>query len=229
MRAMSCGAPRSCSLPASKHRRPMHATPRGAGHPSPAASTPIERVSVPATVAVFAVRERARALARNAFPRRRCRLHLTKSPDDFDAVLKSTLVDAAVIDVSTPTDDTWRAVDAVRDFPSIPFFALTTLRPSDAVAIARCASAEIADVLVEGVDDSVLRSIVLSQGYSARFAEALSDPPPSLQLTHPLQLAAWRALVAYGGRVVRTDTIAAALGVTREHLSRAFGTVGTAN
>jgi AraC-like DNA-binding protein len=156
-------------------------------------------------------------------------LHLTKSPDDFDAVLKSTLVYAAMIDVSAPTDDTWRAVDAVRDFPSIPFFALTTLRPSDAVAIARCASAEIADVLVEGVDDSVLRSIVLSQGYSARFAEALSDPPPSLQLTHPLQLAAWRALVAYGGRVVRTDTIAAALGVTREHLSRAFGTVGTAN
>jgi AraC-like DNA-binding protein len=156
-------------------------------------------------------------------------LHLTKSSADLDQHLKSSLVDAVVIDVSATTDDTWQAVDSAREFPSIPFFALTTLRPTDAGTVARCASAEVADVLVEGVDDAVIRSLVFKEGYSARFARALADPPSALQIAQPLQLSAWRILVAYAGRPVRTDTIAAALGVTREHLSRAFGAEETAN
>lgn len=199
---------------------------RGAASATP---PPADAVSVPASVIVFAVRERARAIARVAFPRRRCRLHLAKTAADLETHLKSTLIDAVVLDISATTDDTWRAVEFVRDFPSIPFFALTTLRPTDAGAVARCATAEVADLLVEGVDDAVLRSLVLNDGYSARFARALQEPPPALRLAHPLQLSAWRILVAYAGRPVRTDTIAAALGVTREHLSRAFGTESTAN
>ncbi len=43
-----------------------------------------------------------------------------------------------------------------------------------------------------------------------------------------LQVATWRFLVAHDGRAVPTD-IAAALGVTREHLSRAFSAGGSAN
>ncbi len=204
----------------------MRPTARGAASATP---PPPDAVSVPASVVVFAVRERARAIARAAFPRRRCRLHLAKSAADVEHSLKSTLVDAVVLDISATTDDTWRAVEFVRDYPSLPFFALTTLRPTDAGALARCAAAEVADILVEGVDDVVMRSLVLHDGYSARFARALHVPPPALHLTEPLQLSAWRILLAYAGRPVRTDTIAAALGVTREHLSRAFGKDSTAN
>lgn len=204
----------------------MSSPPRGAA-PAPLPST--DAVSVPATILLFAARDRARAIARAAFPRRRCRLHLAKSSADVDTHLRSTLVDAVILDLGAITEDTWRAVEFVRDFPSIPFFALTTLRPSDASALARCAAAEVADLVVEGVDDTVLRPLVLRSGYSARFAAALREPPPVLRITQPLQLSAWRILVAYAGRPVRTDTIAAALGVTREHLSRAFGTDDTAN
>jgi len=199
---------------------------RGAASATPPSP---DAVSVPASIIVFAVRERARTIARAAFPRRRCRLHLTKTSKDLEHHLKSTLVDAVVVDVSATTDDTWRAVETVRDFPSIPFYALTTLRPTDAGAVARCAGAEVADIIVEGVDDAAMRALVLSDGYSTRFAKALHTPPPALRILQPLQLSAWRILIAYAGRPVRTDTIAAALGVTREHLSRAFGALGTAN
>lgn len=195
------------------------------GPPSP---TP-EDYSIPATVAVLAVRDRSRSIVRSAFPRRRCRLHLLRTAADLDACIRSSLVDAAIVDVTSPTDDTWIAIDSARDFPSIPFFALTTLRPTDAGTVARCAAAELADIVVEGVDDPVLRSLVLRHGYSTRFARALREPPAALMVQQPLQLSAWRILVAYAGRAVRTDTIAAALGVTREHLSRAFGTRDTAN
>jgi AraC-like DNA-binding protein len=183
----------------------------------------------PVTIAVCATRDRARALARAAFPRRRCRLALTRTAAEFERVFRETLVDAAVVDVHAPSDDAWHAVSLATEFPSAPFFALTPLRPSDASIVARCAAADVADLVTEGVDDGVLRDLVLPRTFTARFNDALRDPPASLGLSGQLHLATWRFLVAHGGRAVRTDTIAAALGVTREHLSRAFSAGGAAN
>ena len=183
----------------------------------------------PVTIAVCATRDRARGLARAAFPRRRCRLALARTAAELESTFRETLVDAAVIDVHAPTDDTWHAVALAAEFPSAPFFALTPLRPSDAAIAARCAAADIADLVTEGVDDGVLRELVLPRTFTARFTDALRDPPASLGLAGQLHVATWRFLVAHGGRSVRTDTIAAALGVTREHLSRAFSAGGSAN
>lgn len=183
----------------------------------------------PVTIAVCASRDRARALARAAFPRRRCRLALTRTAGELDATFREMLVDAAVVDVHAPVDDTWKAVSLAAEFPSAPFFVLTPLRPTDAGIAARCAAADVADLVTEGVDDGVLRDLVLPRTFTARFTEALTVPPPALGLAGPLQLGTWSFLVAHGGRAVRTDTIAAALGVTREHLSRAFSAGGSAN
>ncbi|HZI30161.1 MAG TPA: helix-turn-helix domain-containing protein [Gemmatimonadaceae bacterium] len=183
----------------------------------------------PVTIAVCATRDRARALARAAFPRRRCRLVLTRTAAELERTFREMLVDAAVLDVHSPSDDAWQAVGLAAEFPSAPFFALTPLRPSDAAIIARCAAAEVADLVTEGVDDGVLRDLVLPRTFTARFTDALRDPPSTLSLGGQLHLATWRFLVAHGGRSVRTDTIAAALGVTREHLSRAFSAGGSAN
>jgi AraC-like DNA-binding protein len=183
----------------------------------------------PVTIAVCATRDRARALARAAFPRRRCRLALARTADELERTFRETLVDAAVVDVHAPTDDAWHAVSLATEFPSAPFFALTPLRPGDAAIAARCAAADFADLVTEGVDDGVLRDLVLPRTFTARFTEALRDPPLALGLSGQLHIATWRFLVAHGGRAVRTDTIAAALGVTREHLSRAFSAGGSAN
>ena len=92
--------------------------------------------AAPVTIAVCATRDRARALARAAFPRRRCHLVLTRGAAELEQVFREALVDAAVIDVHAPNDDTWRAVGLAREFPSAPFFVLTPLRPTDAAVAA---------------------------------------------------------------------------------------------
>jgi AraC-like DNA-binding protein len=139
------------------------------------------------------------------------------------------LVDAALVDVGAPTEDVWRAAELAREFPSVPFVAMTPMRGTDGPVVARCASLDFAEVAVDGVDDEALREIVLPLTFSARFLQALHDPPPALGITQPMQQAAWRTVVAHAGRALRTDTLAASIGVTREHLSRTFSAAGAPN
>jgi len=134
-----------------------------------------------------------------------------------------------VVDVGSAHEDTWRVAALAREFPSVPFFGLTALRAAEGPALAQCANCEFADVLVEGVDDQATREIVLELTFSNRFAQALADPPRALALEAPIQGAAWRFIVAHGGRPVRTSTLAQFLGVTREHLSRSFSAGGAPN
>jgi transcriptional regulator GlxA family with amidase domain len=44
-----------------------------------------------------------------------------------------------------------------------------------------------------------------------------------------MQHAAWRYVVAHAGRTLRTNALAQAIGVTREHLSRTFASAGAPN
>jgi AraC-like DNA-binding protein len=191
--------------------------------PSPSATS-----SVPAIVA-YAHRERARALLRSAFPRRRVRVVLTKSFEDFELAFRENLVDAAIVDIGGAQEETWRVAALAREFPSAPFFGLATLRAAEGPALAQCATYEFADVLVDGVDDAAARDIVGQQSFSARFAAALDAPPAVLGLEAPLQRHAWRFIVSHAGRPVRTSALAHELKVTREHLSRSFSADGAPN
>ncbi|HEY9229096.1 MAG TPA: AraC family transcriptional regulator [Gemmatimonadaceae bacterium] len=184
--------------------------------------------TAPAIVA-FAHRERARALMKSAFPRRRARVVLTRSLEDFDAAFKANLVDAAVVDVGGAQEETWRVAALAREYPSAPFFGLAALRAAEGPALAQCATYEFADVLVDGVDDLAARDIVCGQSFSARFARALDEPPRALALDTELQFSAWRFIVSHAGRPVRTSALAEELGVTREHLSRSFAAGGAPN
>ncbi len=173
-------------------------------------------------VVAYVPRERGRTMLRGAFPRRRARLALVRTPDELDAAFRSSLVDAAIVDLAAATDDTWRAASLAREFPSVPFFGLTSLRASESPTLAQCASFDFADVLVDAVDDAVTRELVLRDAFSSRFAAALHESPSALALHTPLQQAAWRCIVGWAGRPVRTQLLADAVGVTREHLSRTF-------
>ncbi|MFL5618813.1 MAG: helix-turn-helix domain-containing protein [Gemmatimonadaceae bacterium] len=190
---------------------------------------PLRGNAPPPAVVLYSARERARAVARAAFPRRRARLLLAKTPDELEQTFRSSLVDATIIDLAGSGEDTWRAARLAREFPSMPFFGLTTLRASESPALAQCAALDFADVLVESVDDTVLRHLVLRQAFSTRFALALHDPPEALALSTPLQQQAWRCIVGWAGRPVRTQLLADALKVTREHLSRTFAAEGAPN
>lgn len=180
-------------------------------------------------VLALASRERARELLKHAFPRRRGRLVIARTVAEFRSAFKKSLIDAAIVDVAHPTEETWKAAALARDYPSVPFFALGPMRVADTAALARCVDEEFADVLVEGMDDGVVRDLVLPQSFTTRFGAALHDAHLALGLDHQIQERAWRAIVAQGGRTVRTELVAAQLNVTREHLSRSFAASGSPN
>lgn len=195
--------------------------------------TPVSVARTPApavpSIVAFLHRERTRSLVRSAFPRRRTRVLVARSAAEFGAAFKETLVDAAVVDVGSAQDDTWRAASLARDFPSVPFFGLAPLRAGEGPALAQCAAYDFADVLVDGVDDTVARELLGRSTFSARFARALSEPPASLALTSVLQRDTWTLIVSRAGRPVRTAELATALAVTREHLSRTFAADSSPN
>jgi AraC-like DNA-binding protein len=180
-------------------------------------------------IIVYAQRERARALVRTAFPRRRARVILTRSRDDFELAFKENLVDAALVDIGSAHEETWRVAALAREFPSAPFFGLAALRAAEGPALAQCASYEFADVLIDAVDDGAARDIVHRHSFSSRFARALDTPPRVLGLDTPLQRDAWRFIISHAGRPVRTSALAQFLRVTREHLSRSFAAGGSPN
>ena len=210
--------------------------------------TPVEPLEPP-TILAFAPRDRARALVRAAFPKRKWRVMIVRDVTEFKAQLRKSLVDAVLVDIGSAaaatsaggesaqggstggftTDDTWKIGALAHEFPSSPFFGISPMRATDAPAVARCASLEFCDVIAEGIDDSVARDIVGPRTFSARFAAALSDPPPSLGLRTEMQNATWRSILASAGRPIRTAALANEVGVSREHLSRHFSTPGAAN
>jgi AraC-like DNA-binding protein len=180
-------------------------------------------------IAVYAPRDRVRALVRSAFSRRQTRVLLVRTAAELAGAFRNDLIDAALIDLAGGSDDAWAAATLAREFPSAPFFAVSPLRSGDGAVLGRCVRIDVTDVLIEGVDDAAVRPIVLAQAFRVRFAAALKEPPPGLALASPLQRKTWDAIVAHAGLPVRTDALAAAVGVTREHLSRAFATAKAPN
>lgn len=176
-------------------------------------------------VIAYAPRERTRAWVKRIAGKRVGRFTLVRTLEEFSAVFREELVDAALVDVGA-ANGSERAAALALEYPSVAFLAITSFRAADGPAVARCAELEFADVLVEGVDEGMLRDLVARHGYSARFASALASPPTPLSLGSALHLAAWRFIVAGGGRPIRTSALATSLGLTREHLSRSFGAGG---
>ena len=176
-------------------------------------------------MAAYAPREHTRARIRATLARVHRRGLLARTERDFANAFRTQFVNTALVEV-TADDDGHGPAELARDYPSVPFLALTPFRPVDAPAVAKCAELDFADVLADGTDDTLLGHALLAHGFSTRFAAALDTPPESLALTSPLQRAAWSAIVAHAGQPVRSLEIANALGITREHLSRSFSAGG---
>jgi AraC-like DNA-binding protein len=181
------------------------------------------------TLVVHLQREKARALVRGAFPRRKWKIISTRTAEELDGVFRRVLVDAAIIDLGAPDEDTWKAASFAAEFPSAPFFSIIPLRASDTPAAARSAGFGFIDLIVEGIDENAARDLVHPHAFSTRFRQALGEPPQALGLTTPLQRAAWDVIVAHSGRPVTTKELASAVGLSREHLSRNFAKPGAPN
>src|SRR5207244_7819732 len=104
--------------------------------------------AIPLVVA-HAKRERARAILRGAFPRRKGRLIFARNVDEVRKALRTSLVDAVIVDIAAAQEETWRATSLAGDHPTTAFFGITPLRVGDAASVADCAHRDFAGVLVE--------------------------------------------------------------------------------
>lgn len=180
----------------------------------------------PPLILAFAPRERTRALLRGSLPRRRRRILAARTPGEFEAAFGVRLVDAALVDLGGAAEQVAAAVSLAPHYPSVAFIGVSSWRSVDGPAIGSAIASDFVDVLAEGTDDRMLRSLLDRHGFAARFARVLADPPASLGLVTPLQRSTWSLLVGLAGQTVRTSALASALGVTREHLSRSFAATG---
>ena len=179
--------------------------------------------AMPPTVVAYVPRDRARAWAKRLAGKRSGKVTFARTLDEFRAVFHHELIDVALVDLGAG-NGTDGAAALAREYPTVAFLAIASLRAAESSMLARCAELEFADLLVESVDEDVARELITRYAYSTRFGHALSPPPPELGLESALHRATWAYLVSHGGRPALTSAIAAALGVTREHLSRSFGT-----
>ena len=179
----------------------------------------------PTAVVAFLPRDRGRALLRAVLPRRRARVTIARTVEEFAAALRTQFADAAIVHVGGG-EEGWRAAPLASGVPSVPFVALLSPVPHEAAAAARAANEGFAELLVEGVDDAAAADLVEARGFTARFVRALAEPPAALGLTSALQRRAWRHVVGRAGRAVTTTELAERAGVSREHLSRTFAAGG---
>jgi AraC-like DNA-binding protein len=170
----------------------------------------------------------ARTAFRRALPRGRARIVSCRSPAAVQRAFGAALADAVVVDPRLPG-----AVELLRRccaaYPGIPRFVYSAFRPDEAELIAACVRGARAYPIVEGVEDAVLADLLLPRTASVIRLGLLDGAPRFLRLIDPLQERAWREVIRRVGRRLRTTDIAAALGVSREHLSRQFGAGGAPN
>jgi AraC-like DNA-binding protein len=107
--------------------------------------------------------------------------------------------------------------------------AYGVFRSDDAPLLLSWHRLDVAAVVVEGVDDSVVGDLVLRHAVSTRRREALAEAPRLLRLTEPVQQRTWDVLVGTPGRSPQTGVVARTMGMSREHLSRQFGAGGAPN
>lgn len=115
--------------------------------------------------------------------------------------------------------------DLRRRFPSLPVVLYGAVRSDDARLLIRAAT-EQREVLVEGVDEPIIPTVLRRSGLTHRREAELLPLAPRLRLTDPLQLRAWEILVAEADSRLDTARLARRLGVRRETLSRRFGADG---
>jgi AraC-like DNA-binding protein len=153
-------------------------------------------------------------------------VRLCRTLGAVERLLYQRLVDAVVLDVKAAPE---AALALPARFPRIPMFVLSALRPDDGALLVTCHASGFAGLLVEGVDNAVAGEWIAARTAQVARRAALAEAPRLLRLTDHLQLAAWEEVLRRVAVPIKTAQLAAALRVTREHLSRQFAAGGAPN
>ena len=150
-----------------------------------------------------------------------------RSATAFERAYRHHLLDAVVLGIKAQ-----RQVDLAtlrQRYPGIPVVVYGGFRPADGELALGMLRAGVAALMVEGVDDAVVGSLVRRHSLGDVRDRALADGPRVLRLRETIQRDAWLLLVRRAGESVATTEVADGLGVSREHLSRQFGAGGAPN
>lgn len=184
--------------------------------------------SAPATVLLIcSTRERPRHLLTRAFPRGRAQLHVVRDAEGIAKTLRTMLVDAIVVDLlpGATAMSGWRAIEHAANHAPIPVVGLIAPRALDAALVDRLHGAGVATVLIDGVDDSMLRVLLQPVLLTTQFVLRADV----LLAAHDLGATAeavWRTGVSHVGTLTSVASVARQLGMSREHLARSLRTAG---
>ena len=145
----------------------------------------------------------------------------------IERLVGEALVDGIVLDIRAGLGEA--ACSFVQRYPTIPVFAYSSFRPDDGPVLEMCFTVGVKEVLVGGVDDSVVGERIHRGSAGMARRRDLEDAPRLLRLTEELQLRAWDQILDHVESPVRTEELARALGVSREYLSREFAAGGAPN
>jgi AraC-like DNA-binding protein len=182
----------------------------------------------PATILlVCATRERPRHLLARAFPRGRTQIIMVRDADGIEHALRTTLVDAIIVDLQPGGASSvgWRAIEYATRHAPVPAAALIAPRAMDPSLLSRLHAAGVSAILLDGVDDAMLRVLLQPVLLTSRFT-ARADVLLDAHGIGPLADAVWRTGVSHVGRLNSVATLARQLGLSREHLARALAAAG---
>ena len=184
--------------------------------------------SAPATVLlVCSTRERPRHLLTRAFPRGRAQIHVVRDADGITSALQTMLVDAIVVDLlpGNAAAVGWRAVEHATHHAPIPAVGLVAARSLDPALLGRLHQAGVSTVLIDGVDDAMLRVLLQPALLTTRFT-LRADVLLSAHQVGAMADAVWRTGVSHAGRLTSVSEVARLLGMSREHLARSLRASG---
>ena len=181
-----------------------------------------------ATLLVCSTRDRPRALLARAWPRGRVHIHVVRDADAIDAALATLLVDAIVVDLQpgNTAGVGWRAIERATSHAPIPAVGLVAARALEPGLLQRLHTAGVATILVDGVDDAMLRVLLQPILLSTRFTQR-ADVLLTSYGYGALAESVWRTGVSSLGRLTSVSALAKQLGMSREHLSRSLRAAGS--
>lgn len=149
---------------------------------------------------------------------------MARTPRLLAELLASQPVDVVVVGPETLRSPVFEALR--RDYAAIPVAVYGPVRSEDARLLASLQRRHLAATLVEGIDEPVIAGTLVRVGMAARRLAILEPLAPVLGLVDQLQLRTWKLLALHAERLPGTAAVARMVGVSRETLSRRFGTRG---
>lgn len=145
----------------------------------------------------------------------------------MEAALASSLVDAIIVDLLPGSAAAlgWRAIEHATSHAPIPAVGFVASRSLEPALLERLHAHGVSTILVDGVDDAMLRVLLQPVLLSTQFTQR-ADVLLAAHHCGATAEAVWAIGVSHVGRLTSVSAVARQLGMSREHLARSLHASG---